>query len=48
VVGHFSSRYRSLDLLLDEARKIFPETYLAQEGMKFEVPLQENPIKNQQ
>ena len=48
VLGHFSSRYRSLDLLLDEARKIFPETYLAREGMKFEVPFVENPLKNQQ
>lgn len=48
VVGHFSSRYRSLDLLLQEARNIFPQTFLAQEGMKFEVPLCENPLKNQQ
>ena len=48
VLGHFSSRYRSLDLLLQEARNIFPESYLAQEGMKFEVPLHENPLKNQQ
>ena len=47
VLGHFSSRYRSLDLLLQEARDIFPESYLAQEGMKFEVPLIENPLKNQ-
>lgn len=38
VMGHFSSRYRSLDLLLQEARDIFPESYLAEEGMKFDIP----------
>ena len=37
VIGHFSARYQSLDLLLEEARKIFPETYLAIEGSVFAV-----------
>ncbi|AKD56206.1 ribonuclease Z [Spirosoma radiotolerans] len=32
LVGHFSSRYKQFDLFLDEARTIFPETYLAIEG----------------
>ncbi len=45
VLGHFSSRYRSLDLLLDEARKIFPETFLAQEGMIFDIPEKTSPKK---
>ncbi|AUD00348.1 ribonuclease Z [Spirosoma pollinicola] len=31
-IGHFSSRYKQFDLFLDEARTIFPETYLADEG----------------
>lgn len=31
-IGHFSTRYRDLRLLLEEARSIFPETYLAEEG----------------
>ncbi|MBP5518599.1 MAG: ribonuclease Z [Bacteroidales bacterium] len=45
VLGHFSSRYRSLDLLLDEARQIFPESYLAEEGMIFDVPEKTSPKK---
>ncbi len=32
IIGHFSSRYRDLNLLLEEAREVFPETELAQEG----------------
>lgn len=32
LIGHFSSRYRTPDLLLDEARHIFPETFAANDG----------------
>ena len=32
LIGHFSSRYKQFDLFLDEARAVFPETYLAIEG----------------
>ena len=32
VIGHFSSRYRELDRLLEEAKIIFPNTELAFEG----------------
>jgi ribonuclease Z len=32
LIGHFSSRYKQFELFLDEARAIFPETYLAEEG----------------
>lgn len=32
LIGHFSSRYKQFDQFLDEARAIFPETYLATEG----------------
>lgn len=46
VLGHFSSRYRTLDLLLDEAREIFPESYLAEEGMIFDVPEKTSPLKS--
>lgn len=35
VIGHFSSRYKNLQPLLEEARKIFPSTYLAEEGKRF-------------
>ena len=48
VVGHFSSRYRNLDLLLEEARSVFPETYLAQEGMIFDIPEKLSPMKQRQ
>jgi ribonuclease Z len=37
IVGHFSSRYRELDALLAEARSVFPESYLAEDGIVFEV-----------
>ncbi len=32
IIGHFSSRYRDLNILLEEARSIFPATELAFEG----------------
>jgi ribonuclease Z len=35
VIGHFSSRYRSLSPLLEEARKVFADTELAREGNVF-------------
>ena len=37
VLGHYSSRYKSLDTMLEEAKEIFPNTELAKEGMKFEI-----------
>ena len=37
VLGHFSSRYQDLGVLLEQAREVFPETYLAEEGKVFEV-----------
>ncbi len=37
ILGHFSARYRELTPLLDEARSIFSESYLAEEGAKFEI-----------
>lgn len=39
VLGHFSSRYPDVNVLLDEARQVFPESYLASEGMIFDVPV---------
>lgn len=35
VIGHFSSRYTDENILLDEAKRIFPETELACEGKRF-------------
>ena len=34
VIGHFSSRYEDESILLEEAKKIFPETVLAKENLK--------------
>jgi ribonuclease Z len=35
LIGHFSSRYKDLSQLLDEAREIFPSTDIAREGETF-------------
>lgn len=37
LLGHFSSRYRDLTPFLEEARAIFPQTYLAEEGSHFSI-----------
>lgn len=37
LIGHFSARYRELSPLLEEARAVFPNTYLAKEGSVFKV-----------
>ena len=37
IIGHYSQRYFDLSPLLDEAQAVFPDTYLAIEGKKFEL-----------
>lgn len=37
VLGHYSSRYPDLNLLQNQAREVFPETYLASDGSIFEL-----------
>jgi ribonuclease Z len=37
LIGHYSARYDDLQPLLDEARKVFPETELAIDGGVFEI-----------
>jgi ribonuclease Z len=37
IIGHFSSRYPSTDILLQEAKEIFPETILAKEYLRVTV-----------
>lgn len=37
LLGHFSSRYKDILPLLDEAQKIFPSTLLAEEGRSFPI-----------
>ncbi len=36
IIGHFSSRYKELEPLLEEAKSVFPNTVLAEEGMNVE------------
>ncbi|MCG7857933.1 ribonuclease Z [Flavihumibacter sediminis] len=35
LIGHFSSKYEKLDQFLEEARELFPDTYLALEGVSY-------------
>jgi ribonuclease Z len=37
VIGHFSSRYKNVEPLVDEARTVFPETVAANDGDCFEL-----------
>lgn len=37
IIGHFSSRYRDLKPLLEEAKAVFPNSWLAIEGERFSV-----------
>ena len=40
LIGHYSSRYKEEQLLVDEARTRFPETYAAIEGQTFQIEKQ--------
>ena len=37
IIGHFSSRYKSVNPLVDEARVVFPNTFPANDGDRFEL-----------
>jgi ribonuclease Z len=37
IIGHFSSRYKDISQLLNEAREIFPETYAVDDGSEFDI-----------
>lgn len=37
LIGHFSSRYKNIQFLVDEARTIFPDTHAAKDGMSYMV-----------
>ena len=43
IIGHFSSRYRDINPLVEESRTIFPETYPAIDGKSFMVGDINNP-----
>ena len=40
VIGHYSSRYKDENVLVEEARRLFPESYPATEGMTFTIEKQ--------
>jgi len=42
VIGHFSARYRETGLLLDEAKRIFPDTIAAEEGAVIQIGLKQH------
>jgi len=37
LIGHFSARYKTTEKLLSEARHIFPDTAIAEEGEEYEI-----------
>jgi ribonuclease Z len=37
IIGHYSSRYKNLQPLVDEARAVFPNTHLALEGQHYTI-----------
>jgi ribonuclease Z len=37
MIGHFSARYDDLQPLLEEAKSVFPETILAEDGMSIPI-----------
>ncbi len=39
LIGHFSSRYKNKSVFLEEARKVFCKTEIAEEGTEIEIPL---------
>jgi hypothetical protein len=39
VIGHYSSRFKDISLLQEECRSVFQETYAADDGDVFSVPL---------
>ena len=40
IIGHFSTRYKDAGQLVGEAQAVFPETYMAEDGASYSVPLQ--------
>ncbi len=37
LLGHFSARYKEVDLLVSQAREIFPESYAAEDGERYDI-----------
>jgi ribonuclease Z len=43
IIGHFSSRYKDISLLVEEARSLFPNTFAAIDGKSFDIGNLNNP-----
>jgi len=37
IIGHFSARYKNIEMLVEEAREIFPHTFAATDGESYEI-----------
>jgi ribonuclease Z len=37
IIGHYSSRYKTLDTHISEAKEVFENTFLAEEGKSFKI-----------
>ncbi len=42
ILMHVSARYRNVDVLIEQARKIFPKTDIAEDFMKVDLPLKDS------
>ena len=42
ILTHVSARYRNVDVLIEQARKIFPKTDIAEDFMKIDLPLKDS------
>jgi ribonuclease Z len=42
ILTHISARYKNADILVEQARKIFPKTDIAEDFMKIELPLKDS------
>jgi ribonuclease Z len=42
IIGHYSARYKNAELLLSEAKSIFPNTILAEDGLRVDIDMDIN------
>jgi ribonuclease Z len=46
IIGHFSSRYKNISMLVNEAKEVFENTIEAEDGMVFDIPDKKLSVKN--
>ncbi len=39
LLGHFSARYKDVNPIINEAREIFPNTFAAEDGERYQIEL---------